>query len=327
MVKRPKSSRTGVSTAIGAVFFMILIVASLTAIQVIDAYQTRYQQIRDSMAEWDINRMSENLNITSLRQPSEDTDYTFDLIISNEGGVFTKVIRVYVYDSTIEDLFRLYDKQSSLIDEGFAGGEIIQGEKNYRLKINSTDALQSSPLYRYRIIVCTERGRQFSYNYPSPFQVGFGGGYPLIIGDRDNFQYTAGIMTNFEEAYVKARGTDRTLYRLAINNTTDKRIYFHQNCTMLHMQGAVGAITERFIVSNRSWSWNDTLYSFSSHSVAPGDRTYLCYASTLIGGNEWQSEPIQKDYYVIGFIIWFNYEGDPEIRNVSLPTIVQELTD
>lgn len=327
MIKRPNSSRTGVSTAIGAIFFIILIIASLTAIQVIDAYQSRYQRIRDSMSEWDINRMSENLNITTLRQPSEDTDYTFDLIISNEGGVFTKVIRVYVYDSTSEDLFGIYDKQSSLIDEGFAGGEIIQGEKNYRLKINSTDTLESSPMYRYRIIVCTERGRQFSYNYPSPFQVGFGGGYPLIIGDRDNFQYTAGGMTLFEGAYVKARATDRTLYRLAINNTTDKTINFHENCTMLHMQGAVGAITERFIVSNRSWSHNDTLYSFSSHSVAPGDSTYLHFASTEISGNVWQTEPVQKDYYVIGYIIWFKYEGDPEIRNVSLPAIVQELTD
>jgi len=327
LVQRLSSSRTGVSTAIGAVFFIILIVASLTAIQVIDAYQTRYQQIRNSMAEWDINRMSENLNITTLRQPSADTDYTFDLIISNEGGVFTKIIRVYVYDSTTEDLFGLYDKQISLIDEGFTEGEIIQGEKNHILKINSTNTLESSPLYRYRIIVCTERGRQFSYNYPSPFQVGFGGGYPIIVGDRYNFQYTSGLMTAFESAYVKPRATDRTLYRLLLNNTTDKTIEFHENCTMLHMQGAVGAITERFIVSNRSWSWNNTLYSFSSHSVAPGDSTYLYFAATEIGGNAWTPEPVQKAYYIIGYIVWFNYEGDSEIRNVSLPTMVQELTD
>ena len=322
--------KKGISSAIGAAFFIGLVLASLLSIHLMDVYQTRHLNVREDMVEWDIDRFSENLNITWIEQPSSYSNYTYDILVKNEGGVLINIERIYVFDNETQEM-EVLDKQVNSSVNGFNGtsGVIIQGEGNHPVFVNASADLNSTPYERYRIVLCTERGRQFSYSYPpSPFNMNlsYHGGYPLIIADdHDNFQYTAETVTEFESAFVKPANTDRTLYRLLLNNTTNKRIYLWENTTMLQMQGAVAAIKERFIVSSTSSSNPDNLVAYSNQSIGAGEQGYIYFAATTVGGNTWQPESTKKDYHVIGWIIWFKFEGESEIKNVSLPTIVQEL--
>ncbi|MCW3974808.1 MAG: hypothetical protein NWE86_01005, partial [Candidatus Bathyarchaeota archaeon] len=294
--------------------------------------QTRYLNVREDMIEWDIDRFSENLNITRIEQPSSYSNYTYDILVKNEGGVLINVERIYVFDNETQEM-EVLDKQVNSSVKGYNGtsGVIIQGEGNHPVFINASAELNSTPYERYRIVLCTERGRQFSYIYPpTPFETNssYYGEYPLVISDDyDNFQYTAGLMTEFESAFVKPRGTDRTLYRLLLNNTTDKRIYLWENTTMLQMQGAVGAITEKFIVSSNSSSNPDNLVAYSNQSIEARSEGYIYFAAATVGGNTWQTESDKKDYHIVGWILWFKYEGETEIKNVSLFSIIQKLTD
>jgi hypothetical protein len=96
---------------------------------------------------------------------------------------------------------------------------------------------------------------------------------------------------------------------------------------MLQMQGAVGAITEKFIVSSTSSSNPDNLVAYSNQSIEAKSEGYIYFAAATVGGNTWQVESDKKDYHIIGWILWFKYEDESEIKNVSLPSIIQQLTD
>jgi hypothetical protein len=98
---------------------------------------------------------------------------------------------------------------------------------------------------------------------------------------------------------------------------------------MLQIQGAVGAITVRYIVSNQSTPYpppDGNLIKFTTQIIEPGSSQYVYFAATTPGGSQWQSEPDKEGYYLVGFLIWFRYNGESEDRVISLPSIIQELT-
>jgi len=176
-------SKKGVGTALGAVFFIGIVLLSLTALITISGYQMKYFQTRDKMIEWDIKRMSESIAIVNLTQPSKKPGYTFDLIVNNTGGVLVKIVRIYIYDNKSNELL-IFDKQKASGEDGFINGEVMPGEGNHAINVKAQNPLADDSPYRYRIIACTERGRQFSFSYPKPKPLlgGAGGVGPAHIG-------------------------------------------------------------------------------------------------------------------------------------------------
>jgi len=322
MVKRSIKSGKGISTAIGAVFFTLIVIVAFVTIWTINSYETRYQDVKTKMTEWDTQRISENLYIRSVEN-SAPSGYNLTLTVDNNGGALVNIARIYVYDQTDHTL-KIYDPKSGTGD-GFVNGTINTGEVNHHIAVKGTPL---SSTRTYRIILATDKGRQFSYSYPPPSGGDGGGGYALILSDdQDNFQYASGTMTSFKAAFVKPPSTDHTLYRILMNNTTPRTIIFDPNCTMLQIQGAVGAITIRFVVSNQTQPPTQSINPtpFVSQTLGPFDSQYLYFGSNTVGGNEWQDEPVKKDYYLVGYVLYFKYQGETEIRNISLPAITQEL--
>ncbi len=328
MIRRLKSARKGVGTAMGAVFFIALLLAAIITVKAIDAYQTRYLQAREEMVEWDIKRISEDLEIVGINNPSTDSGYKFDIIMNNEAHETASIVRIYIYDNENETLWGLFDEQIIMGGYGFTNGDILPGEKGHVIKINAESTLKNSTMHLYGIVICTERGRQFSYVYPplSSYGAGAGGGgfSLLIAADHDNFQYKV-LDMNFTSAYVKNHSTYQTLYRILVNNTTNKKIYLWNNCTMLHFTAQPENQRERFIVSNQSSS--ALLLAFENETIDSNSTKYLYFAASQVGGNDWQTEPGAKGYYIIGLLIWFRYEGESEVRSIGLPTFMQKLEE
>ncbi|KON28136.1 hypothetical protein AC481_02535, partial [miscellaneous Crenarchaeota group archaeon SMTZ-80] len=116
------------------------------------------------------------------------------------------------------------------------------------------------------------------------------------------------------------------LYRILVNNTTDRRVYLHENCTMLQMVGKVGQANPRYIVSNQSTSTPDNIIAFSNQSIPPKAERYLYFTASTPGGTDYRAE-FSQAYYLIGFLFRFTYEGESELRYISLPVVPQELTN
>jgi hypothetical protein len=345
-------SRKGIGTAIGTAFFIIIVLLSISAFWTISSYEINTQNVRQTMTSWDTDRISENLVVRSLRTPSNNAShYTFDLLVDNSGGVTVKVARIYIYNQTaIKDtngtrsnraLGTFNSKNLTACIIGFVNGTIDKGEVGHMIAVNNSAPYPTRTLLgtnlstanAFRIVLTTDRGRQFSYTYPPPSGSGSGGGgYAIVIDDVDNFQYAAGTMTQFSSAALKVQKTDHTLYRVRIKNTTNKVIQLRNKSEMLHMTGAQGQTTQRYIVSpdnqNRLPTNNillNGLTVFSTQSIASNSSAYICFAATGVGGTTFQSEPGQA-LFAVGTILVFNYGGETQERTLPLPVFPQELT-
>ena len=226
-MKRLIRSRKGIATALGAVFYIGLVVLSLATLWAISAYQTRYFQTREKMAEWDIKRLSENIAIIRVNQPSGSPGYTFDIAANNTGGVLVKIVRIYIYDGKDEKLWGIFDKQTAPGGNGFTNGEIMPGEGNHTINVKAQEPLADEPAYRYRIIVCTERGRQFSFSYPPPKPSlgGAGGvgpahiGYLAITFNQESLLYTDLKHTKTTSAWENLEhDADNVIWHINITN-------------------------------------------------------------------------------------------------------------
>jgi len=173
--KRSLRSRKGLSTAVGTAFYIIVVMISLSSMWAIGAFQARYQAVTDKMNVWDTERISENLNIRSVNntiQQIGQLKYNFSMTVDNNGGVAVNIARIYFLDQTNNKL-NISDPINGSAPKprrGFNYSTINTGEVSHVIAVNVTTqlslALKAS--HPCRIILTTDRGRQFSYNYPPP---------------------------------------------------------------------------------------------------------------------------------------------------------------
>ncbi|MEM2228323.1 MAG: hypothetical protein QXR82_05945 [Candidatus Bathyarchaeia archaeon] len=333
MIKKSIHSRKGVGTALGAVFYIGLVIFSLATLILISSYQMKYLQARDEMFEWDIKRMSENLNIISINQPSNRLGYTFDIIVNNTGGVLVKIARIYIYDNNEDKLWGIFDKQKTPGENGFINGEIIPGEGNHVISVKAQKALANEPVYRYRIIVATERGRQFSFSYPLPklpppsppttgeFSV------LVVTFNLESFQYKDLDHVKWQPAWSKLRSFDKQhpLYRVNITNTGDKDIELQAQSWMGQQKVTTGEIKAiRYICSNKTEIWNRTPTPFDKLIIPAHSWRYVWFAGRDIKQSDWVNDP-EPDIYHVSFIIYFNYVGEQGTFIMYVTDIVQEI--
>ena len=337
--KRSSRSRKGLSTAVGTAFFIIVVIISMSAIWALSSFQARYQGVTDQMNAWDTQRISENLNIRNVDNTTfveqfgtHKLNYNFSITVDNNGGETLNIVRIYVYNQsapTNETSKRLWiynpiNASAMQPRSGLNHSNVNTGEVAHVIAVNGTKFRGS---FRYRIILTTDRGRQFSYSYPPSGGAG-GGGYALVIDDsHNNFQYAVGADTTFKSAYVKQKAGDPdVLYRVLIKNTTGKKIFFWNNCSMVQTNYAGGANTIRYPVANTSTSVH--LVAFSSQTVNSNSSQYLYFAAESPGTAQWMvaGDPTKASYYFIGLIIAFEYEGETTVRHFGLPPLTQQLT-
>jgi|GEM_PF-6943007 len=284
-MKKHVYSKKGVGTALGAVFFIGIVLLSLTALITISSYQMKYLQTRDKMIEWDIKRMSENIAIVNLIQPSKKPGYTFDLIVNNTGGVLVKIVRIYIYDNKYNNL-SIFDKQISG-GNGFINGEIMPGEGNHTINIKAQNPLADDSPYRYRIIACTERGRQFSFSYPKPEAPPsvIGGvnpshiGYLAITFNEKSLMYTAcpdPVITTPAWENIK-NGAEHVVWHLNITNlgNKDMKVLNASNLMVMYNKKSGGGISLSVV--------NVWYISAPPPSVPPG---WNCRDNSIPGYNE-----------------------------------------
>jgi len=320
-----RKSSKGVGTALGTAFFIIVAILSIAALWTISGYEARYQETVDEMTEWDVDRISEDLyvrNITDI----PPTGRNFTIFVDNNGGVLVNIVRIYIYNQSslnLSQALEVYDPKNSST-EGFVSGVINTGEVKHPIIVNGTDL---NPSYNFRIVLATDRGRQFSYSYPPPPGSGGsgGGGYALVIDDsHNNFQYAAGSDPTFRSAYVLGKGKNNIVYRVLIRNTTTRNIVFLNNCSMNDALYNGGGWTQRYIVGNTSTPLNHV--AFSSQTINTNSSQYVYFAANSPGSTTWINDPANKGVYFVGFILAFRYQDETEVRHFGTPALTKELT-
>jgi hypothetical protein len=141
----------------------------------IGAFQARYQAVTNKMNAWDTERISENLNVRSVSTTMlqiGQLKYNFSMTVDNNGGVTVNIARIYFLDQTKNKLNISNPINGSAPKPrlGFNYSVINVGEVSHVIAVNVTAKLSRALINSTlcRIILTTDRGRQFSYSYPPP---------------------------------------------------------------------------------------------------------------------------------------------------------------
>ena len=347
MRRRSIKSRKGIGTAIGTAFFIIIVLISIATFWTISSYEITAQNVRQQMTQRDTDRISEDLfirGVNSIIILPPPQRYNFSLIVDNTGGVLVNIARIYILNqtgynanSTLEPLARvrslkIYNplNKSAPTPQRFTGfnnsdSAINTGEVSHVIRLNGT-MLNSA--YQYRIILTTDRGRQFSYTYPPPSGYGSGGGgYSLVIDDsHNNFQYAAGADPTFKSAYVLPKSKNNIVYRVLIKNTTTKNIVLMNNCSMNDASYSGGHWLQRYNVGNTSTPANHVAFPSQGQTINANSSQYVYFAADVPGSTTWLDDQTTQGVYYVGFILAFRYQGETELRHFGLPSLTKELT-
>ncbi len=170
-VERTFARRRGVSTIIGSLFFILILLIgfSMFTWEVSEFYD--YNEVISEMTEFDTVRQSEHV---SFEPPIIDPNvtevgpgiYRITALLKNHGGVDVNISRIYIRESTGE---MAVVERSNGGAEGFTNGYIPTGSVNHPVTItsslnpvNGTETLG----HIYEIRVTTDRGRTFTSSYP-----------------------------------------------------------------------------------------------------------------------------------------------------------------
>lgn len=217
-------SRSAVSTMIGGIIVLSLLLTALGTMVFVSQQYDSYQTIVNHMSQLDIDRFSENLvaNYPGLIAPSvsstcgSSTCYQYTMILSNVGGlanmgssngggsggsgggVGVRIVRIYVNSTgssgCVPPIFCLLNPSNIASAYGFRSSQsfLNPGEVNHNVTFWIPSSLgllpnPTPPTPESTVWIVTSRGRVFSFQWPFP-QIG------PANGGQSGSAITTGIM-------------------------------------------------------------------------------------------------------------------------------------
>jgi len=157
-VYRIVRSRRGISTIIGAAFFITIMLLAFNLMLWQMVQYDSYQQSLDKMVQRDKDRLAEQLEVTDIFFTTS-TPAHITIYLRNTGGISINIIRIYFAPGS----------PVTIIDKGSGGGHFTGGFLNVgesgTIDINTQGTTLSST-GTYTLTFVTERGNVFTSYYP-----------------------------------------------------------------------------------------------------------------------------------------------------------------
>ena len=150
-------SRRGISTIIGAAFFITIMLLAFNLMLWQMIQYDAYQQGMDKMAQRDKDRLAEQLEVSDIFFTTS-TPAHITISLRNTGGISVNVVRIY-FDT----------KPVTIVDKGSVGGQFTGGFLNVgetgTIDVN-TQGTSLVSTGSYTLTFVTERGNLFTSYYP-----------------------------------------------------------------------------------------------------------------------------------------------------------------
>jgi hypothetical protein len=169
MYRRLARSKKGMSTVFGGLFFVILILMAFNVMLWSFIQYNAYNQVVTSAGMRDQQARSENL-VFNAPGASGFNGNSFNITVSNQGGVTVTIARIYVENLAPTNLAQCQGILACVINPPpssmyFTGGNIAEGQLNHVITVRGITIGDGSG---YQVVLSTTRGRQFSFYYPWP---------------------------------------------------------------------------------------------------------------------------------------------------------------
>jgi hypothetical protein len=209
---------------IGGVIILSLLLTALGAMVFVSQQNDQYQQSVNKMAQYDSQRLSENLVfnfpgltfLTSSTVPgwgicsSTTYNYCYNMTVSNLGGVGVQIVRIYI-NSTGSGCTSLCVLNPTLAPtlSSYAFNQANQfinaGETNHAVLLYLRNViLPSSSFSKNTVLIVTSRGNVFSFQWP----------FQSVVGGQSQSAFSAGILKiayQYSQAYPACATTNPPL--------------------------------------------------------------------------------------------------------------------
>ena len=183
-MRRMGTHRKAVSTIIGGIIILTLILTALTAMVLVAQQYDTYETLLSTMSQKDIDRMSENLiaiypGIIGPQLVSGgncgSTCNQYNMTISNLAGIGTQIVRIYINSTSGCDNLCVFNPSTSPTPFGFqssasfinpaeAGHGVLFWLPTTPINVNlPTDSPKANT-----VVIATARGRTFTLQWPFP---------------------------------------------------------------------------------------------------------------------------------------------------------------
>jgi hypothetical protein len=216
------------STVFGGLFFVILVLAGFNLMLWNFIQFDAYNHIVASMGTKDALARAENLVVTAPGA-SGFAGTSFNITLSNQGGVTTTISRIYVQNLSPTNSLQCQGAALCILDPapaspGFSNANIQVGERNHVVYVYGLTIKDGSG---YKVVLSTTRGNQFSFFYPWPANL-FGGtnsnqtntahGDLDVKFDINSFNFTRGTQTVSQPGYTVPYATNVIFWVKVVNN-------------------------------------------------------------------------------------------------------------
>jgi len=352
-------SRKGVSGAISAMFVIAIFFIIVVSLFVYTGMLNSYNQVVNERSKMDWERNSEHVSFYSARVGSNKI---LNVSFSNDGRVMLHLVQAWLTEfpdnSYDESIWQMQYWISKYVSPGETVNDLGYYPEFKRINsatIGDLTSLSDLNSQYYKIKLVTERGNAFVCQVPWPVSEAGGGetsgGYVLQIdNEQGSFQYAYNTDTEWATAFVKNTHKQPPLmYRILILNTSKKDIFLLSQTFMQQMgAGQVGQVGRFFICQPPSdplgtsyLPLNPTLWTpkntppppaFTLQEIPSGESRYVYFtilpdASGSNPSTSWQSDPnyASAQPVYVSCMLYFQFEGDPEVRNVPTPAILMLL--
>jgi hypothetical protein len=180
-MRRLHARRKAVSSIIGGLIILTVILTALTAMVLVAQQYDTYQSILDVMSQKDIDRLSENIIAVypgisgpQLVSGCGGSCNQYNMSLTNLGGIGTQIVRMYLNSTPPGDCYNLcvFSNSSALSPFHFLSSSsfINPAEAGHVLVfwLPSTINLPTDSPQANTIGLATSRGRTFSFQWPFP---------------------------------------------------------------------------------------------------------------------------------------------------------------
>jgi hypothetical protein len=163
------------STVFGGLFFVILILLAFNVMLWSFIQYNSYNQVITAAGMRDQQAKSENL-VFNAPGASGFSGNNFNITVGNQGGVSVTVAAIYIQNLSPTNSLQCQGVAAALCTVKpppnsiyFSGGNIAIGQLNHIITVSGITINDGSG---YQVVLSTTRGRDFSFYYPWPVNMG-----------------------------------------------------------------------------------------------------------------------------------------------------------
>ena len=167
MKRNISRDKRGLSTAIGSLFIVLIIMVGMNSFMWQMSQFDDYQITVAEANTFDQERLNEDLDFQypGITELNGTGPYLFKILVNNNGHLDIETVRIYINDKTNSTL-TILDQKTPSSDYGFENGYIRSAKFNHEIQIYSPVKPDDSSEYEFRLV--STRGRLFTTIYPMP---------------------------------------------------------------------------------------------------------------------------------------------------------------